>query len=409
MLVGISPLSPAFAATDPTVSPTPTESPTVAPTAAPTLVASPAPTASPTSTASPTPTPSPTPAPTPIEVKWASIGGSLGRLGNEVGTEVTGLANGGSMQLYDHGSIYYTAATGARVIEGSIGAKWTAAGAQNGVLGYPTTDIRSGLKDGGSAQSFASGTIVSSPATGMRTARGGIGNRWVGAGSQNSFLGYPTTDEIAGVRGGVYQRYQGGSIYWNSLHGASITHGAIGGLYASLGAERGRLGYPMTEEAGGLKGGGVFQAFDGGDFFGAHDGDILYTPQTGAHFILGGILQTWEWEYSFWAKLGYPITNEMGGLKGGGAYQLFQHGAIYYSPATRGWPVQGAIRSAWASTGAERGPFGYPTTGEFPSFGQIDQRFQNGSITYSPTTHRITSMYSWIANCPSCPTHYWIQ
>jgi hypothetical protein len=33
-----------------------------------------------------------------------------------VGNEVTGLTNGGSMQIYDHGSIYYTAATGAEAL-----------------------------------------------------------------------------------------------------------------------------------------------------------------------------------------------------------------------------------------------------------------------------------------------------
>ena len=138
------------------------------------------------------------------------------------------------MQKYDHGSIYYTAASGAHVIEGSIGAKWTAAGAQNGVLGYPTTDVRSGLKNGGSAQSFVTGTIAYSPATGMHTARGGIGNRWIAAGSQNSFLGYPITDEIAGDhRGGVYQKYQGGSISWTGFHGAMIMHGGIGGFWAT--------------------------------------------------------------------------------------------------------------------------------------------------------------------------------
>lgn len=301
------------------------------------------------------------------------------------------------MQVYDNGSIYSTAATGAHVIEGSIGARWTAAGAQNGVLGYPTTDIQSGLKNGGSAQSFVTGTIAYSPATGMHTARGGIGNRWIAAGSQNSFLGYPTTEEIAGIRGGVYQGYQGGSIYWNSLHGALVTHGAIGGFYASLGAERGRLGYPMTEEDGTFKGGGVVQMFDGGDFYGNHDTDVMWSPQTGAHYVLGGILHAWLWEYSFWAKLGYPITDEMGGLKGGGAYQLFQNGAIYYSPATGGWPVQGAIRSAWASTGAEHGPLGYPTTPEFAFWGVTRQNFQTGYIEYTPGRGTI-AMSSWPPN-----------
>lgn len=300
------------------------------------------------------------------------------------------------MQTYEHGSIYYTAATGAHVIEGSIGAKWIAAGAQKSLLGYPTNDIQTGLKNGGSAQSFVTGTITSSPATGVHTARGGIGNRWIAAGAQNKALGYPITDEIAGARGGVYQRYQGGVIYWTGFHGAQIMRGGIYSFWASLGAERSRLGYPITEESG--LSGGVSQAFEGGN--------VLYSPTTGAHFIVGGILNSWEWEYSFFRKLGYPITNEMGGLKGGGAYQLFQHGAIYYSPATGGKPVYGAIRSAWARTGAENGPLGYPTTPEIASFGEIVQNFQTGSIRYSPT-HGITDVLFWVPNCRTCGAQHW--
>jgi uncharacterized protein with LGFP repeats len=306
-----------------------------------------------------------------------------------VGNEVTGLTNGGSMQIYDHGSIYYTAATGAHVVEGTIGAKWTAGGAQKSPLGYPTNDIQSGLKNGGSAQSFVTGTIASSPATGVHTARGAIGQKWIAAGAQNGLLGYPTTDEMPEANGGefhrgdVYQKYQGGSIYWDPERQARIMHGAIGALWASLGAERSKLGYPGGDEIGGQPRGGVYQQFV---FGGTRASEIYWTPATGAHYVTGGIRNAWGIPYVF-GNIGYPITNEIGGLKNGGVYQRFQYknGAIYYSPGSGAWPMMGAIRGAWAATGAERGRLGYPTSVEFLSFGVTRQNFQNGAIEYTPT------------------------
>jgi uncharacterized protein with LGFP repeats len=301
------------------------------------------------------------------------------------------------MQKYDHGSIYYTAATGAHVIEGSIGAKWIAAGAQKSVLSYPTTDTRSGLKNGGSAQSFVTGTIAYSPATGMHTARGGIGKKWIEAGAQNGVLGYPTTDEIPEVNGGefhrgdVYQKYQGGSVYWDPERQARIMHGAIGALWASLGAERSKLGFPATDEIGGEPRGGVYQQFVSG---GTRVSEIYWSPASGAHYLLGAIRSAMGIPKVF-ENIGYPITNEIGGLKNGGVYQRFQfkNGAIYYSPGSGAWPVMGAIRAAWAATGAERGRLGYPVSVEFPSFGVIDQEFQNGSITYTPTQGAVVNVY----------------
>jgi uncharacterized protein with LGFP repeats len=320
----------------------------------------------------------------------------LGRLGSKVGTEVTGLTNGGSMQMYEHGSIYYTAATGAHVIEGSIGAKWIAAGAQKGFLGYPTSDTQTGLTNGGSTQRFVAGTIASSPTTGVRIARGGIGNRWMAAGSQNGLLGYPITDEIPVANGGefrrgdVYQKYQGGSIYWDPVRQARIMHGAIGALWASLGAERSKLGYPAGEEVGAQPRGGVYQQFVSG----SKVSEIYWTPVSGAHYVLGAIRSAWGIPYVF-DKIGYPITNEIAGLKNGGVYQRYQfkNGAIYYSPASGAWPVLGAIRSAWAATGAERGRLGYPTSVEFLSFGETVQNYQNGSISYTPA--RGTTVNIW--------------
>ncbi|MEW1804795.1 hypothetical protein AB0313_00130, partial [Pseudarthrobacter sp. NPDC080039] len=78
-------------------------------------------------------------------------------------------------------------------------------------------------------------------------------------------LGYPTTDEVAGLRdGGVYQNYQGGAIIWSPATGAHVSTGVIRGLWAATGFEGGALGYPTTDEVAGLRDGGVYQNYQGG-------------------------------------------------------------------------------------------------------------------------------------------------
>ena len=44
------------------------------------------------------------------------------------------------------------------------------------------------------------------------------------------------------------------------------------------------------------------------------------------------------------------------------------------------------MRQAWATTGFENGRYGYPTTNEYSSGGEVIQNFQGGRIIWSPTT-----------------------
>jgi uncharacterized protein with LGFP repeats len=78
------------------------------------------------------------------------------------------------------------------------------------------------------------------------------------------------------------------------------------------------------------------------------------------------------------------------GLRGGGCYQLFQGGSIYWSPATGGHVVLGAIRDTWAGQGSENGRLGYPISGETFSGGAYRQTFQGGTIAFGSGGARIT-------------------
>jgi GH25 family lysozyme M1 (1,4-beta-N-acetylmuramidase) len=191
-------------------------------------------------------------------------------------------------------------------------------------------------------------------------------------------LGSATSPIICGLAGGgCYQIFEGGVIHWSPATGAHITDGAINTAWAAQGWENGGLGYPTSNEIGGLKDGGVYQNFQGGV--------IHWSPATGAHITRAAIDAAWaglDWENGF---LGYPTSNEIGGLKDGGVYQSFQGGVIYWSAGSGAHSNAGAIRTAYASQGWENGLLGYPTTNEYASGGGVAQDYQGGRITWSGT------------------------
>ncbi|MGO4186986.1 polysaccharide deacetylase family protein [Pseudarthrobacter sp. TAF60_1] len=197
-------------------------------------------------------------------------------------------------------------------------------------------------------------------------------------------LGAPSGNITCGlVSGGCYRLYQGGAINWSPATGAHYSLGAIRQTWAATNYERGRLGYPTTDEVGGLVNGGVYQLYQGGA--------INWSPASGAHYSLGAIRQTWAATNFERGRLGYPTTDEIGGLINGGVYQLYQGGAINWSPASGAHYSLGAIRQAWATTGYERGRLGYPVTDEFASGNGVAQDYQGGRISWAATGGAVVS------------------
>lgn len=89
---------------------------------------------------------------------------------------------------------------------------------------------------------------------------------------------------------------------------------------------------------------------------------IWWSIGTGANVILGAIYSKWlslDRERSF---LGLPIGDELN-APGGGRFNNFQGGSIYWHPTIGAFEVHGAIRDLWLSLGGP-GTIGYPTTDE---------------------------------------------
>lgn len=367
--------------------------------------------------------------------KWAEYGFENGSLGYPVADEVGGLRNGGVYQNYQGGAIVWSPGTGAHISVGAIRDAWARTGFENGALGYPISDEIGGLKDGGIYQAYQNGAIFWSPATGAHAITAAIHTKWRAQGAENGPLGYPTTDEVRGIRdGGTWQGFQGGAIMFSPASGAAISSGPIRDKWAATGFESGRLGYPVTDVITGLKDGGAFQNYQGGA--------ILLTPGVGPVLSVGAIRSVWAGQDFEHGPLGYPVTDEFGlrsgvaqeyqggyitagqsgvftvtgataeplkanqwlgtattkanPAKDGGTWQGFEQGVIMWSPATGAHISYGATRDVWAQQGYEYGPLGYPTSNDLGLNSGFYQTYQGGTIYWSPSTgpHALLADYA---------------
>ena len=230
--------------------------------------------------------------------------------------------------------------------------------------------------------------------------------KYAALGGAGGWLGPATTAELVAPDGiGHYRHYRSGSIYWSPASGAREIHGRIRDRWAALGWERGLLHYPITDETATPGGGGRYNHFQGGS--------IYWTPATDAHEVHGDIRGKWAalgWERGF---LGYPLTDESTTPDGVGRYNHFQGGSIYWTPATGAHEVHGAIRNLWAGMGWERSFLGYPTSDELSTEDGLGRysEFQHGSIYWSPTTGALACRETMRLHikCLTAPTRFSIN
>jgi stage II sporulation protein D len=82
-------------------------------------------------------------------------------------------------------------------------------------------------------------------------------------------------------------------------------------------------------------------------------------------------------------KLGPAIGPQRCTLIQRGCYQSFKHGSVHWTKATGAHATFGAIRTAWKKSGWERGPLGYPVSGEYRAGSETRQKFQHGRIVWT--------------------------
>jgi hypothetical protein len=176
---------------------------------------------------------------------------------------------------------------------------------------------------------YQKASIYWSPQTGAHLIHGLIREKWAALGWENSPLGYPTTDELnAGSGKGRFNNFQNGTIIWKT--GSAAAYAVYGLIYAKWGEhqwDKGDLGFPVTDESMTPDRIGRYNHFE-------NNASIYWTPSTGAHIVKGYIRKAWAdqgWERG---RLGYPITDELvtEGTNGRGRYSRFESGEIRWTP-----------------------------------------------------------------------------
>ena len=222
--------------------------------------------------------------------------------------------------------------------------------------------------------------VTGEPTPGPRAAavvKGAIAERYQSLGGARGFLGQPLTDELATPsRPGRFNVFQGGSIYWTAATGAWEVHGLIRDRWGALGWENSFLGFPTSNEQ--RVTGGAFSRFQGGHLY--------WSPATGPRVVRGAIFQHWAglgWEAG---RLGFPVTDELPTRGAPGAYNDFQGGSVYWSEGTGAVQVEGDIRRRWRALGAEGSALGFPVYDEAATpYGRVSV-FQQGAVEWSPST-----------------------
>lgn len=307
-------------------------------------------------------------------------------LGGPLKDEECDQAGKGCSQEFEHGRIYWSPATGAvHVREGAIADFYNHHGANNGMYGYPREPV-SETKHGGGRATLR--TVDPESGDEYRLERsddgrvvpvktsGDIGRMWS---KDPERYGLPSDGETCPVPGSCIQAFDAADIVWSSSHGTHVlTSPALRELYDREHGVEGRLGVPVAAERP-LAGSGKAQ-----DFWSRSDNKsytIVWGPETGAHVVetSGSIGRKWAELGGADGPLGLPRSDEFGALAGRGAYQEFEHGRIYWSPATGAGAIRaGSIQRAWDTQGRENGSWGYPISDEERTAFGTEQKFQRG-------------------------------
>ena len=311
-----------------------------------------------------------------ITARYVALGDLGGPLGATVNAELA--VPGGRAQRYTKGRMSWSSATGAHHVLGDVAARYTALGAEAGVLGLPTADPV--VVDGGSASAFQRGRISAHPDLGAFETLGPVAVRYTQAGAEGGRLGFPVATPRAAADGvGRGSAFQRGRISWHPDTGAHLMGAAIARRYTALGAEDGRLGYPVLDEAG---------VQDGVLALELQHGRIVWTAATGAVAVHDTLAAAHTRAGGVTGPLGWPVAAER--PVGPGTAQAFRSGHVSAGP--RGtFFVSGALWSAYDARGAELGPLGWPVADEVrPASGQRRLDCERGSLLLDEVSGTVT-------------------
>ncbi len=148
-----------------------------------------------------------------------------------------------------------------------------------------------------------------------------ISQAWDAGGGDTGPLG-PKDGDVYPIGAGFGQDFAGGKVYFTPETGAHIMLGAILDKYLSLGGPAdGDLGFPTIDEGDGKAPGSRNTTFSAAD-----DPVIFFTPDTGAHVVRGAINAAWDKLGGSAGVLGVPTDDEV--YRGDVTSQTFSGGQL---------------------------------------------------------------------------------
>ncbi|MGV9801717.1 LGFP repeat-containing protein [Mycobacterium sp. NPDC003449] len=148
-------------------------------------------------------------------------------------------------------------------------------------------------------------------------------------------------------------------------------------------------GGPLGPRQGGVypAGSGFGQDFSGGKMF--------FSPDTGAHFVQGAILDKYEsLGGPAEGDLGFPTIDEGAGLAPDSRNSTFSAAdkpVIFWTPDTGARVVRGALNAAWDKLGGSSGVLGVPSEDESFDGDVVSQKFTGGELSWNRETKAFTT------------------
>jgi uncharacterized protein with LGFP repeats len=149
---------------------------------------------------------------------------------------------------------------------------------------------------------------------------------------------------------------------------------------------------------------GVLGSKDGtvyavGDGFGQNfsNGKMFFTPATGAHYIVGAILEKYEaLGGPANSDLGFPTADEGTGKVSSDSrdstFSASDKPVIFYMPDSGAHVVRGAINLAWDKLGGSAGTLGVPSEDESYQGDVVSQQFTGGQVSWNRQTKEFTTV-----------------
>jgi len=157
-----------------------------------------------------------------IRARWEALGWETGPLGYPTTGETVTPDGVGRFNHFKKGaslgSIYWTPNTGAWDVYGLIREKYGALGWEKSILGYPLTGETATPDNVGRFNHFQNGSIYWTQATGAHEVHGSIHAKWKELNWEKGALGYPVSDEYA-VTGGRESEFQKGFLTYTASTG----------------------------------------------------------------------------------------------------------------------------------------------------------------------------------------------